>query len=97
MPRSVDDVELVVVVLPIPVHGGGSRRDSDTTLLLLHHPVHRGRPFVSLSQLVVLTRVEENTLRRRRLAGVDMGHDAYVACIVEIRHLWVVILAIYNV
>ena len=37
---------------------------------------------VCLTQLVVLAGVEQYALRRRRLAGVDVGHNAYVACVV---------------
>ena len=86
MTRSVDDVVLIAVVMPIPVHGGGGGGDSDAAFLFLHHPVHSGRALVGLAELVVLSGIEKNTLGRRRLSGVDVGHYADVACVVEVGH-----------
>jgi hypothetical protein len=40
---------------------------------------------VDLADLVVDAGVEEDALRRRRLAGVDVRHDADVADLVEVR------------
>jgi hypothetical protein len=36
-----------------------------------------------LAHLVGLSRIEENPLRNRRLAGIDMGNDSYVPYGVE--------------
>src|SRR3546814_15111921 len=55
------------------------RRDRDAALLLLGHPVHLAGALVGLTDLVGLARVEEDPLGRRRLARVDVGHDADVA------------------
>jgi len=38
---------------------------------------------VDLTDLVVLAGVEEDALGRRRLTGIDVGHDADVAGLVE--------------
>ena len=78
----VDDVDAVAV----PLARRRRRRDRDAALLLLDHPVHRRRALVHLADLVRLAGVVEDALRRRRLAGVDVRHDADVAVLVE-RHL----------
>ncbi len=75
VPRGVDDVDRVVV----PDTGRGRRGDRDAALLLLGHPVHRGRALVDLTDLVVDPGVEEDPLGGRGLARVDMGHDPDVA------------------
>ena len=69
--RRVDDVDAVVV----PLARRRGRRDRDAALLLLLHPVHRGRALVDLTDLVGATGVVEDALGRRRLAGVDVRHD----------------------
>ena len=75
VPGRVDDVDLRVA----PGHGGRGRRDGDAALLLLRHPVHDGRAFVDLADLVRLAGVVQDALGRRGLAGVDVRHDADVA------------------
>ena len=72
---GVDDVDLVV----FPEAGGGRGGNGDPALLLLLHPVHGGGAVVHLTDLVADTGVVEDALRRRRLAGVDVRHDADVA------------------
>ena len=71
---GVDDVDLGV----LPPAGRGRGRDGDAALLLLLHPVHRGAAVVDLTDLVVDTGVEEDALGGRRLAGIDVRHDADV-------------------
>ena len=78
--RGVDDVDGVV----FPRAGRGGGRDRDAALLLLLHPVHRGRALVDLTDLVVDAGVEEDPLGRRRLAGIDVSHDADVADSAEV-------------
>ena len=75
----VDDVDAVVV----PLARGRRGRDRDAALLLLLHPVHRRRALVHLAELVGASRVEQDALRRRRLARVDVGHDPDVAGLLE--------------
>src|SRR5262245_49923601 len=72
---GVDDVDAAVA----PEAGRRGRRDRDAALLLLHHPVHRRGAFVDLADLVRPPGVVEDALGRRRLARVDVGHDADVA------------------
>ena len=77
-PGRVDDVDPVHDVVPGPEAGRGGGRDRDAALLLLLHPVHRGRALVHFTDLVVLAGVVEDALGRRRLPGIDVGHDADV-------------------
>ena len=79
MAGSVDQVYLKDLPCVMPESRGGSRGDSDTPLLLLDHPVHRGGAIVHFPDLVSLPRVEQDTLRGRGLAGIDVRHDADVA------------------
>ncbi len=75
----VDDVDPVAV----PLAGGGRGGDRDPSLLLLLHPVHHGRALVNLPHLVGPTCVIEDALGRRRLTGVDVGHDPDVASVLK--------------
>src|SRR6476661_7352776 len=77
----VDDVDLVV----LPEGRRRGRRDRDAALLLLLHPVHRGSAIVDLTDLVRDACVEQDPLGRRRLAGIDVGHDADVADLGQVR------------
>ncbi len=79
MSRSVDDV----MSLAAPQGGGRRRCDRDTALLLLLHPVHGGRALMDLAHLVALSGVVEDPLGRGRLAGIDVGHDAEIAVILD--------------
>ena len=71
----VDDLD--DVALPLALGGGGG--DGDAALLLLLHPVHDGGALVDLTDLVGDAGVEQDPLGRRRLAGIDVRHDADVA------------------
>ena len=75
----VDDLDAVV----LPEAGRRGGRDRDAALLLLNHPVHRCSAFVDLADLVRLPRVEQDALGRRGLTGIDVGHDADVARLIE--------------
>ena len=77
--RRVDDVDLDVA----PGAGRRGRRDRDAALLLLLHPVHHRGAFVHLADLVGDAGIEQDALGRRRLAGIDVRHDADVATTIE--------------
>ena len=74
--RGVDDVDAVLGAVAghaFPEGRGSSRRDRDAALLLLLHPVHRGRAVVNFTDLVVHAGVEQDALGRRRFAGIDVS------------------------
>ena len=76
--RSINQVDLVDLVVPVPLAGSGSWGDSDTALLLLGHPVHGSATIVYLANLVSFTCVEQDTLRSCSLTGIDVSHDTDV-------------------
>ena len=65
--------------MAVPFAGRRSRRDGDAALLLLLHPIHDGSPVVHLADLVGPAGVVQDALGGRRLAGIDVRHDADVA------------------
>ncbi|KAJ0162728.1 hypothetical protein CTA2_4081 [Colletotrichum tanaceti] len=84
--RGVDDVDVVGFLFSVfrllPVGEGGGRLDGDALLSLEVHRVHLGADRVLAADLVDgadAARVEQNALRGRRLAAVDVGGDADVA------------------
>ena len=79
MTRGVDDVDPHA----LPVTGGSSRGDRDAALLLLLHPVHGGGTLMGLTESVIDTGVEQNTLSRRRFACIDVCHDANISRILK--------------
>src|SRR5580765_3705428 len=72
--RCIDNIDAVFDVIARPETGRRSRGNCNTALLLLLHPVHRGRAFVDFADLVRNTRIEQNALRRRGLTRVDLCH-----------------------
>ena len=76
-------VSMMLMRIAVPRAGGGSGGDGDAALLLLLHPVHGGGAFVHFADAVVHAGVEQDALGGRRLARVDVGHDADVAAFVE--------------
>src|SRR5829696_912171 len=77
--RRIEDVDPVA----LPLRGRRGRGDRDAALLLLLHPVHDGSALVDLAHLVGAARVVEDSLCRSRLPGIDVGHDADVARLLE--------------
>ena len=73
--RGVDDVDSVTC----PVCSSCSRCDCDTTFLLLFHPVHSSGTLVGLTDLMVDTGVEQNTLGSGCLTGIDVRHDTDIS------------------
>src|SRR3546814_4963320 len=56
---------------------------SDLTLLLLLHPVHGGIAVMDFADLIRPARIKQDALGRRRLTGINVGHDADVAIHIE--------------
>src|SRR3954469_656021 len=86
--RRVDDVDAVLGAVALPESSRGSGRNRDSALLLLLHPVHRGGAFMHFADLVRLTRIVEDALGHSRLPGINVGHDADVAIMVERGMTW---------
>ena len=89
--RGVDDIDTVGCILigrAAPETGGSSGGDGNTTLLLLCHPVHGSGAVMSLTDLVVYTSVEQNTLCGGSFAGINMRHDADISGLFQTRFLW---------
>ena len=76
---GINDIDPV----PLPETGGRGGGNGDTSLLLLHHPVHGRAAVVDLSQLVRLARVEQDPLGGCGLSGVDVRHDTDVSGILK--------------
>jgi hypothetical protein len=72
-------VSMMLMRVVAPEARRRGRRDRDAALLLLLHPVHDGGALVDFADLVRDPGIEQNPFRRRRLAGIDVGHDADVA------------------
>ena len=75
----VDDVQALAV--PKGRRRGGG--DRDAALLLLLHPVHGGGAVMHFADLMGLAGIIEDALRRRRLARIDVGHDAEVPVVLD--------------
>ena len=76
---GVDDVEALVM----PERRRRGRGDGDAALLLLLHPIHGRGAVVDFANFMGLAGVVEDTLGRRRLSGVDMGHDAEITVVYD--------------
>ena len=72
-------VSMMLMRWSSPETGGRSGRDGDAALLLLLHPVHGRSAVMHLAHAVDHARIEQDPLRGRRLARIDVGHDADVA------------------
>src|SRR5262245_18560971 len=79
----VDDVEPMLFGVGRPERRGRGRGYCDAALLLLRHEVHGRGAFVDLTDLVALAGVIEDPLSPRRLARIDVGHDAEVAVVLD--------------
>src|SRR5664280_380345 len=84
MPRSINDIYFIFFVVIFPVCGSRGRCNCNTSLLLLNHPVHLGISIMNLSHAMRTTGIEQNTLCRSGLAGIDVGHDPNVPGIFQI-------------
>jgi hypothetical protein len=73
--RSVNDVDLDIA----PFAGGSGRCNRNAALLLLLHPVHRGRAFVDFAELMRTPRVIQDPLCSGGFTGIDMSGDADIS------------------
>ena len=72
---SIDDVDTMV----IPVSGGCSRSDGNTSLLFLNHPVHGGAAIVGFTDFIVNTGIVKDTFGCGSLSCVDVSHDTDIS------------------
>src|SRR5712664_2900925 len=83
---GINNVDAVFFAEAVPRSGGGGAGDGDAALAFLLHPVHGGGAFVDGTDLVGHTRIEQDALGRRGLAGVDVRHDPDVAGFLEFKN-----------
>ena len=83
MAGGVDDLEAVFLTILLPEAGGSCSGNGYATLLLLNHPVHGSCAIMNLTDLVRLARVVQDTLGSGGFTGIDVGHDADVASMLQ--------------
>ena len=71
MPRCVYEIDAMVT----PEEGSSCGGDRNPALALLNHPIHLGSAVVDLAHPVYLAGIKQYSLRKRRLAGVNMRHN----------------------
>ena len=76
--RSIDQVDFILVACIVPISGCGSRSNSNTTFLLLFHPVHRSSTIMNFTDLVSQTSIIQNTFWSSGFTSIDVGHDTDV-------------------
>ena len=74
MTGSINYIDLMV----LPETSCSCRGDSDSTLLLLLHPVHRCITVMHFTNFMTLTRVIKNTFSRCCLTSIDVSDDSYI-------------------
>src|SRR6185437_7548759 len=77
------DVDAILGAVAAPEARGRGRRDGDTALLLLLHPVHGSSAIMDFSDFVALAGVVQDALGRSRLPGIDVRHDADIPIVIE--------------
>lgn len=77
---TVDNVNSVI----LPGTGCRSRRNGDSSLLFLFHPVHGGSSLVDLSNLVRLSSVVQDTFGGGRFTRIDVRHNTNVSVQVQV-------------
>ena len=82
--RSVYEIDFVFLTQEIPIGRSSSRSDSNTTFLLLLHPVHCCSTVMNLTNFVSQSGIEQNTLRGCSLTGINVSHDTDVSVIFQV-------------
>jgi len=77
--RRIDDINTMIA----PVGRRRGRGDRDAALLLLLHPIHGGVAVVDLAHFIGLTGIVEDAFSRRRLAGINVSHDANITITIK--------------
>jgi len=76
---DVPGVSMMLIRISRQKHVVRRRRDGDAALLLLGHPIHRRGALMDLTNAVRASCIEQDSLRRGVLAGIDVGHDADIS------------------
>ena len=77
--RGVDQVDFIFFVIIVPERSGSRGCDSDTTLLLLFHPVHCSRAVMHLADTVGLACIKKDAFGSCGFSGIDVSHDTDIA------------------
>jgi hypothetical protein len=75
VPRGVNQIDLMFT----PEGRSRRGRDGDPSLALLLHPIHDGRAFVHLANLVCFPGVIQNTLTDRRFPGINVRNHTDIS------------------
>ena len=75
MAGRINDIDLMIT----PVTGNGRRRNRDTPLSFLGHPVGDRRPFVHFTDFVRETCIVQDAFAHGGLAAINVGNDADVS------------------
>ena len=76
---GINDIDTIL----FPIAGGCGRGNGDTSLLLLRHPVHRGRAVVGFAQLMRLSGIEQNSFGCCGFTGINVRHDTDISCLLK--------------
>ena len=76
--RSINQVDFISITCIFPTSCSSSRGDSNTTFLLLCHPVHCSSTIMYFSNFVSQTRIEQDTFRGSCFSGIDVSHDTNI-------------------
>ena len=69
----------ILLVHSTPETSGGRRRNGDTALLFLFHPVHHGCPVMDLANLMREPGIEKHTFSCRSLARIDVSDNTDIS------------------
>ena len=75
MSRGVDEIDVGI----FPANFVDRTADRDPALALLIHKIHRGLSVVDFRNAIRTPRIEQDAFTDRRLAGIDVRHDANIA------------------
>ena len=71
----------------IPFRCSGCRSNSDSSLLLLLHPVHGRISIMYLTNFMTFTRIIKYSLGRCRFTGIDMSNYSYIPGFLRLKFL----------
>jgi hypothetical protein len=75
MSWSINNIDAVV----LPVTGSSRRRDGDTTLFFLLHPIHHCRSFIHIANLIGTTGIVKYPFGDGSLTGINVSDNSYIS------------------